>query len=142
MKYSLRKLLVFITILSVMAATLRMRSPHSVLVMLACALGLLSWAATAAFSTSGLMRRALAAAAVSGVLYLVLYVFTDTVVEAWINAIAIAPFASMKAGGASPIPSAELPRLAGTMEYQYFQQKVHLLLSVLFACFVGWLATS
>ena len=142
MKYTLHKLLVVVTILGIMAATLRMPSPHSVLLMLACVCGLLSWAAIASCFAKGMARRVLAAAAISGFVYLLFYVFTDTVVEAWINAIAIAPFASMKAGPEAPISSAELPKLAGSMEYQYFQQKVHLMLSLVVACVFGWFASS
>lgn len=138
----MRKLLIVVTILGMMAATLRMRSPHSVLMMLACVCGLFSWAAVASYFASGMARRILATFSISGFVYLLSYVLTDTVIEAWINAIAIAPFASMKAGPATPIPSAELPKLAGSMEYQYFQQKVHLLLSVVVAYVFGWFASS
>ena len=142
MKYSLGKLLVVVTVFGVMAATLRMRSPHSVLVMLACVVGLFGWAAFAAYRAKGTARRVLAAVAISGISYLLFYVFTDTVVEAWINAIAIAPFASMKAGPALSVPAADLRQLSNTMEFQYFHQKMHLMLSVVVACVVGWLSRS
>ena len=142
MKYTLRKLLIVVTILGVMAATLRMRSPHSVLVMLTCVCGLLSWAAVVSCYAKGMARRVFFTVSISGFVYLLSYIFANTLFESWINDIALSLFASMKSGIAAPIPPADLPKLEGSMEYQYFQQKVHLMLSVVVACVFGWFASS
>ena len=142
MKYTLRKLLIAVTILGIMFAALRMSSPHSVLVMLACVAGLLIWASFAAYFAVGMARRVLTAAAIGGFGYLMIYVLTDTPVEAWINAIAIAPFASMKSGPSSSIAAADVRQLSNSAEFQYFHQKIHLMLSVVVASVVGWVASS
>lgn len=134
--------MIVVTILGVMAATLQVASPHSVLVMLACVCGILTWATVTSFFTVGLPRRVFTAAAVAGIAYLVCYVLTDTAIEAWINGVAFAPFAWMKAGESGPISNADLRRLASSVEFQYFQQKVHLMLALVVGCIVGWFASS
>lgn len=137
MKYTLRNLFLTVTILAMMAATLRHSSPRSVLVMLICVIGLLAWAAVASYFELGSARRIYRAIAIAGFGYLSWYVATNTAIEAWINDAALAPFALMKA-----LPNAELGQAARSMEFQYFQQKVQLLGALAFALTVGWLASS
>ena len=140
--YSLRSLLMLTAILGVMAASLRIPSPLSVLVMLTCVVALLGCAARSSFFSLGMSRRMLAAAAIGGFSYLFYYVAMDTTVESWVNAVALVPFAYMKQGAASMNSDANLIQLANSTEFHYFQQKVHLLLAVVTACTLGYLAGS
>lgn len=135
-------MLIVVATLGVMMAMLRVRSPHSVLVMLACACGLLSWAAATAFLNNGTTRRLLGTGAICGFGYLAFYVFTDTVVEAWINAMAVALFAVMNSAKTTGVSAAEFNQLSTSTEFQYFHQKIHLALSVVVACVAGWIANS
>ena len=141
MKYTLGNLSIAIAIFGGMAATIRLASPHSVLVLLAIVCGLLGWAAFTSLRRVGAERRILIAAAAAGFGYLIFYVAADTPLEAWINAMAIAPFALMKGSMALP-SSVELRNLTATMEFQYFQQKMHLVNALVVACLAAWLASA
>ena len=142
MRYSLRFMLIGVTILAIMAATLQAASPQAVLVLLMCVCGVLGWAASVSFVNRGRTRLVFGAAALGGLGYLFLYVFTNSPIEAWINGVAIAPFVWLKSGAKTSIPSAELSQLSNSMEFQYFQQKIHLVLALVTACVVGWIASS
>ncbi len=142
MKYTLRNLLIAVTACGIVASTLRVPSPPSVVVLLLSVFGLLVWSAATAFLSSGIGRRIHGTAAVAGFAYLTCYVATDTPIEAWINALSIAPFALMKDGLITTLPTAELTQWSNSMEFHFFQQKVHLMLALVFAVVAGWLANT
>lgn len=126
----------------VIAATLRASSPYAVIALLTCVCGTLGWAAVASLLNTGRTRLVLGATALAGFGYLLFYVATDSPIEAWINAVAIAPFAAIKGGPTMSIPSAELNQVSNSSEFQYFQQKLHLILALVTGCIAGWFASS
>lgn len=77
------------------------------------------------------------AASISGFGYLIYYVATNSLIEVWINNLSIVPFALMK--GDLKIRNTQLGQLANTMEFQYFQQKMHLMVAVFVAVVAGWM---
>lgn len=135
MKYSTRSLMIVAAVVAVMVSTLRVPSDRSVLVLIVCVAAILSFAVRAFLRSKKLNERLFfGTAALTGFGYLVLYVATDTPLEAWVNNFTVLPFAFMKAGSGAVIPDGvELGQLANTSEFQYFQQKMHLLLAVVLA---------
>ena len=139
MKYSTRGLLTVVAVAAVMIAMLRVPSPLSVLVVLVSVCGILMFTARASFKARGPTQRLfLGASALAGFAYLTLYVALDSPVEAWLNHELVIPFAVFTLGPDAEFPDpGDLDALARTMEFQYFQQKMHLLLSIVAAFTTG-----
>ena len=135
MKYSTRSLMIVSAVIAVMVSTLRVPTERSVLVLVVCVTCILLLTARAFLRSRKLNQRLFyGAAALTGFGYLVLYVATDSPLEAWINSYTVLPFAFMKAGSLAVLPdNVQLGELAHTIEFQYFQQKMQLLLAVVLA---------
>ncbi len=142
MKFTTRNLLIVIAIAAFMIAMLRVPSPLSVVVILICTFAMLAACTRAYFISPQPYRRLFGVTALTGFTYLFCYVISDSVLEVLINNALIIPFAIVKADPDATLPdSDELGDLLRTMEFQYFLQKMHLLIAVFLAFTTGLLAT-